>query len=162
MAARLESLAHATGSLEIMDTMTLLDWTIILLGGVAMYTPRFQLAKSKRLTGKELSKTHPEYGWVKWRFIILYTSWIVLLAVAFFHVFINSGVQTSCVLGGLYASIGLFIGSFAIVTGVCYIPMRTLRLLFVVGDEARRAGRFQVVWSLTVIVVACVMAALRG
>jgi hypothetical protein len=142
-----------------MDTIALPDIIIILLGVAAMYTPRFQLAKSEKLTGRELGKTYPKYQWMRWGFIILYTTWIVLVFTLFFSILASSWVQSPCVLGGLFASIGLFIGSFAMITRVCLVPTRAPRLLYVVGDEAFRAGRFQVLWSVAIIVV-CTVASL--
>ena len=143
-----------------MRTIPLPDVIIILLGVVAMYTPRFQLAKSKKLGEWELGRTYPEYQWVRRGFISLYVCWLLLVLIAFLSILPITGsrVQSSCVIGGLLASIGLFLGSFAMLTKVCLVPMRIPRLLFVVGDTAYRAGRFQVVWSVMVIVVVCVVA----
>lgn len=148
--------------IKVMQAISLRDWIIIALGVVAMYTPWLQLARSKKLTGKELSKTYPKLQWVRWGFIILYLSWIALVSIIFFTLLTKSEVSSPCVFGGWFASIGLFIGSFAMLTRVCIFPTPSLWLLFVVGDEAYRAGRFQVIWSLITIFISGVSAFLSG
>jgi len=64
-------------------------------------------------------------------------------------------------LAGLFASIGLFIGLFAITTGVSILPMRSPWVIFVVGEDAEKAGRFQVTWSASVLIVAIAIEVLR-
>jgi hypothetical protein len=59
--------------------------------------------------------------------------------------------------GNLCASIGLFLGLFALKTGVSAVPNRnTFYIRFVVGETAYRTGRLQTIWSLSVFVLALV------
>jgi hypothetical protein len=125
---------------------------IILLGLFSMYTPWIQLKHSERLTGKELSKKHPEHEWMRWGFISMYLIWIV--AVGFFFVIVLASINLASFIAAFCASIGLFIGLFALITGVSLFPMRGVRIWYVVGDKAVESGRFQVTLSVAVIIVA--------
>jgi hypothetical protein len=40
------------------------DVIVIILGCIAMYTPRIQLKRKDGLTGKGLSKKYPQHGWM--------------------------------------------------------------------------------------------------
>ena len=124
-----------------------------------MSTPWIQLKNSKRLTGKELSKEYPEHKWMRWGFIILYLSWIVI--VYFFFIKVFQSINVVSFITAIFASIGLFIGLFAVLTGVSILPTRAPWVIFVVGDDAKRAGRFQVAWSFGVIVLAIAIEILR-
>ena len=132
--------------------LPLIGYLIFILGGIAMYTPWFQLKNSKRLTGKELGKQFPEHEWMRWGFAILYLSWIAI--VCFFFIRVFPSIHAFSFLAGIFASIGLFIGLFAVITGVSLLPTRAPRVIFVVGAEAERAGRFQVAWSVCVLILA--------
>lgn len=132
---------------------------LIILGGIAMYTPWIQLRNSQRLTGKELSKQYPEHKWMRWGFVSLYLSWIVI--VYFIFIKVLSSINTISFLAVFFASIGLFIGLFAVITGVSILPMRAPRIIFVVGEDAERAGRFQVAWSASVLMIAIAIEVIR-
>ena len=132
---------------------------LVIVGGLAMYTPWIQLRASQRLTGKELSKQYPEHKWMRWGFITLYLSWIVIVYFVFMKVL--PSINIISFLAGLFASIGLFIGLFAITTGVSILPMRSPWVIFVVGEDAEKAGRFQVTWSASVLIVAIAIEVLR-
>ena len=121
----------------------------ILLSGVAMYTPWIQLRHSKGLTGKELSQKHPELRWVKWGFISMYLAWIPMVILLLYKIFPR--VNSASLVAAFFASLGLFTGGFAVITGVSS-PM--FQSLYMVGNEARAAGRFQVAWSVGVIAIA--------
>lgn len=144
-----------------MSINLILDLIVVLLGGIAMYTPWIQLKRKDGLTGKELSKKHPQYGWMRWGFITLYLSWLAIVFFLFYKALSLSWMNGVSFIGGVFASIGLFIGSFAVITGVSILPMRSPWILYVVGDDALRAGRFQVAWSLSVIFIAGVIEILR-
>ncbi len=139
--------------------LSIIGFIMIFLGGIAMYTPWIQLRRSERFTGKELSQKYPEYKWMRWGFISMYLAWIA--AVFFFFYKVLTWVNVASFLAALFASIGLFIGGFAAITGVSILPMRSPWILYIVGDEAREAGRFQVAWSVGVIVVAVALEFLR-
>lgn len=142
-----------------MNKIPFFNLIITLLGVIAMYSPRFQLKMSKSLTGKELSRKYPEHGWMRWGFIVLYIAWIVLMFM--FCSKVLYWVAAISFIGYLFASIGLFYGLFAIITGVCILPMHVPWLLYVVGDDARKAGRFQVFLSLSVVIVVSAIEVLR-
>lgn len=89
----------------------------------------------------------------------MYVSWIA--TVFFFFYKVLPWVNIGSFLGALFASIGLFIGLFAVITGISILPMRSPWILSVVGDEVERAGRFQIAWSVGVIVIAFMIEALR-
>jgi hypothetical protein len=139
-----------------MIIMNVINLIIILFGVASMYTSWIQISRSERLSGKELSIKYPEHGWMRWGFIIIYISWVLLMFILFFYILDH--YENVYIFGGLFASIGLFDGVFALVTGVCLLPTRIPWLQFVVGDDARRAGRFQVVWSLIVFLISVVAA----
>ena len=61
-------------------------------------------------------------------------------------------ILTTSFIAGLFAGIGLYIGLFAIITGVGVLPTRGPWTMFVVGEEAQRTGRLQVFWSVSVLV----------
>ena len=122
----------------------------MILGGVAMYVPWIKLRNSHRLSGKELSRQYPQHRWMRWGFIRLYLSWIVLVCLVLIKI-LPSILATSFI-AGLFAGIGLYIGLFAIITGVGVLPTRGPWTMFVVGEEAQRAGRLQVFWSVSVLV----------
>ncbi len=117
-----------------------------------MYTPWLQLKDNKRLKGKELSKQYPRHKWMRWGYIILYLSWIAIVYLFLTKVFPSLNIFSF--LAAIFASIGLFIGLFAVITSVSILPMRAPIIVFVVGDEAERAGRFQVAWSAGVLILA--------
>ena len=144
-----------------MNGKTLLDTIIVLLGIVAMYTPWLQLAKSERLTGSELDKKYPEYAGISSKFTMLYIGWVIILFGIFFYILLNVRAQLISVLSGLYASMGLFIGLFAVTTHVCPAPTTVPWLQYAVGEKAKQAGWFQVAWSLSVIIIAITIAVLR-
>jgi hypothetical protein len=145
-----------------MKTYFFFDLIVILLGGIAMYTPWIQLKSEDGLTGRELGEKYPRYGWIRRGFVTLYLSWVAIVFFFFYKALSLSWLNSISVFGGVFASIGLFIGLFAVVTGVSLLPMRSPKFLYVVGDDAQRAGRFQVVWSFCVIVIASVMEILRS
>ncbi len=139
--------------------ISIISYIIIFLGAATMYLPSSQLKDSKRLSGKELSKKYPEHKWMRWGFISMYLGWIA--AALFFFYKVLPLVYAASFLSALFASIGLYIGLFAIITGVSILPMRSPRILYVVGDEARKAGRFQVTCSLVVIFITFAVEAFR-
>jgi hypothetical protein len=142
-------------SIDIVELLVLLA-----LGYVAMYLPSFRLAKSEKLTGKELSQKYPEHAWMRTGFLLLYVAWCVIVGSIFFY-FLSAEVKIAYLVGWIYASMGIFIGTFAVVTGVCYFPSRSIWMQYVVGAEAREAGRIQVLWSLGVILIASAIAVFR-
>ena len=129
---------------------------IFSLGYIAMYLPSFQLAKSEKLSGKELSEKYPEHEWIRSSFLILYLLWILFFGIIFYN--LSSQINIVYLMGWFFSSTGIFIGSFAFFTGVCYFPTRSPWLRFVVGDDARKAGRIQIIWSLGVIIITSGMA----
>lgn len=136
-----------------MRAFEIVEFVVVLcIGYIAMYLPSFQLAKSDKLTGKELSEKYPEHAWIKSNFLILYLLWTLIFGFIFYK--LTSQINFVSLIGWFFACIGIFIGSFAFLTGVCYFPTRSPWLRFVVGDHARNAGRTQVLWSLGVIIVA--------
>ncbi len=142
-----------------MSTFEIVElFLLFALGYIAMYLPSFRLAKREKLTGKELSEKYPEHAWMRSGFLILYLLWIVIIVSACYFLF--SELRFVYVVGWIFASIGIFIGSFAVLTGVCYFPSRSLWMRYVVGDEAREAGRIQLLWSLGVIIVTSAIAVL--
>ena len=144
-----------------MDTVFLIvGFLTIALGGISMYTPWIQLKHSKRLTGKELSKMYPEHKWMRWGYITLYISWVVIVFFLFTKVLITS-INIFSSMAAIFANIGLFIGLFAVVTGVSILPTKAPVIIFVVGDEAKDAGRFQVTWSASVLLLAIALEFLR-
>ena len=136
-----------------MDMKSILYLVLIALGALSMYTPWLQLSKSERLNETQLHEKHSEHGWIRWGFIVIYFLWIVLA----FEVLHNIPWSRAILfLGVFFSSIGFFIGMFALITGVCIlVPTIIPRLLFVVGENARRAGRFQVLCSSTVFLITC-------
>ena len=96
---------------------------------------------------------------MRWGYLFLYLSWIVLVYV--FLTQVLSWINMASFLATIFASIGLFIGLFAVITGVSILPTRSLRIIFVVGDETESAGRFQIAWSGGVILLAIVIEILR-
>jgi len=124
-----------------------------------MYMPWIQLKDSKTLSGKELSKKYPEHKWMRWGFIGMYLGYIVIIFI--FFVKVLHWVNIASFFGGFFASIGLFIGLFAVLTGVSILPLRSPWLFYVVGDEAGKAGRIQVICSLVVIFIAFALEILR-
>jgi len=123
---------------------------------MAMYASQFHLKKSEKFTAYGLRKSNPKYKWIQKYFMLLYGGWIVLLFAVFFSIASNWGFGPYAG-GGFFACIGLFLGVFALKTGVCFVPTRGLKTLFVVGDDAYRAGILQTIWSITVIVLAFVL-----
>ena len=81
---------------------------------------------------------------------MLYLSWIVLVSLVL--VKILPSILTTSLIAGLFASIGLYLGLFAVITGVGALPTRGPGTMFVVGEEAQSAGRLQVFWSVSVMV----------
>jgi hypothetical protein len=139
--------------------LPIIGFITIFLGGFAMYTPWIQLRHSERFTGKELIQKYPEHKWMRWGFMGMYLGWIIAMFLFFYKVL--TWLNMASFLAALFASIGLFIGGFAAITGVSILPVRSPRILYVVGDDAEDAGRFQVAWSVGVIVVAMVLEILR-
>jgi len=140
-----------------MNINIVLNMAIVFLGITSMYTPWFQLRREDSVSGKELSKKYPQHAWMRWGFIILYLLWIAIVFLLLRQSISLAWMKSVASFGGFFASIGLFIGLFAVITGVSILPMRVPWILYVVGDDAQRAGRFQVTWSLGVILLAIVM-----
>jgi len=140
-----------------MNTPPILEFAVILLGGIAMYTPWIHLKRKDSITGKELSKRYPQHGWMRWGYITLYLLWTAIVFFLFYGALMLSWMKSISMVGGVFASIGLFMGLFAVITGVAVLPMRIPWILYVVGDNAKKSGRFQVVWSIGVLLFASVM-----
>jgi len=140
-----------------MNIKQIFEFATILLGGIAMYTPWIHLKRKDSITGKELSKKYPQHGWMRWGYITLYLLWISIVFFLFYEALMLSWMKSVSLVGGVFASIGLFMGLFALITGVAILPMRIPWLLYVAGDNAKKSGRFQVVWSIGVILIASVM-----
>jgi hypothetical protein len=83
---------------------------VILLGGIAMYTPWIQLKRKDSLTGKELGKKYPQHKWMRWGFITLYISWGAIVFFFFYEAMKLSWMKSISSIGGVFACIGLFIG----------------------------------------------------
>jgi len=128
----------------------------LFFGIMAMYVSRFHLKKSEKFTADGLRKANPKYKWIQKYFMLLYNGWVVLLFAVFFSI-ASSWVFEPYAVGAFFACIGLFLGVFALKTGVCFVPKKGLETLFVVGDDAYRAGILQTIWSITVIVLAFVL-----
>ncbi len=86
-------------------------------------------------------------------------SWIMIVFVFFVTVFPSISIVSF--LAAIFASIGLFIGLLAVMTGVSILPMSAPRAIFVVGEEAESAGRFQVAWSVGVLILVIAIEILR-
>ena len=140
-----------------MNIAPIFEMIIVFLGGVAMYTPWLHLKRKDSLTGKELSKKYPQHGWMRWGYVTLYFLWTAIVLFLFYEALKIYSIKSVSLLGGLFASIGLFMGLFAVITGVTILPMRIPWILYVVGDSVKKAGRFQVAWSIGVILMAIVM-----
>ena len=126
------------------------SFLLMILGGVAMYVPWIILRNSHRLSGNELSRQYPQHRWMRRGFLMLYLSWIVLVSLVL--VKILPSILATSLIAGLFASIGLYLGLFAVITGVGALPTRGPGTMFVVGEEAQSAGRLQVFWSVSVMV----------
>src|SRR5262245_46826765 len=114
-----------------MDMKSLLYVVLLSLGVLAMYTPSFQLSKSASISGKELSEKHPEHGWARWGFVILYLLWLVLAFLVLSNVV--SWNRAVPFLGAYFSSIGFFLGMFPLLTGVGILPTKAPWLFFIVG-----------------------------
>ena len=124
------------------------------LGFIGMYISWVYLIKSEKLRVKELREMYPNFGWMRLGLTVLHFGWIILVIMLLLRNPIAYFVGVFC------ASIGLFYGALAWKTGVCVVP-GVSRVLFVVGDNARRAGRLQTIWSLVVIGIAVVDSVVR-
>ncbi|MBL8090797.1 MAG: hypothetical protein JNJ43_10740 [Anaerolineales bacterium] len=133
----------------------ILGFASMILGVFAMYTPWIHLKHSKRLTGKELGKKYPQHKWMRWGYIILYLGWFGIVYFLFTKVLLSINIFSS--ISGLFATIGLFMGLFAFITGVNILPTRLPIITFVIGNEAKVAGRFQTIWSTSVLILAIVL-----
>ena len=147
--------------LQTMQILPIFEITVVLLGGIAMYTPWIHLRRKDSITGKELSKKYPQHRWMRWGYITLYLLWVTIVFFLFYEALQNSWIKSVSFIGGVFASIGLFMGLFAVITGVAILPMRIPWILYVVGDKAKKTGRFQVVWSIGVIMIVGVMEVLH-
>lgn len=125
-------------------------------GFMAMYASQFHLKKAEKLTAYELAEVDPKYKWVQRDFIPLYIGWIILV-VAVSSLIGSYWEFGPYAYGAFLACIGLFLGVFAWKTGICMVPRSGLKTLFVIGDDAYRAGILQTIWSITVIVLAFVL-----
>ena len=127
-------------------------WIHLVLGIVAMYISLVHLRKSEKFTAKELGEVYPKHRSILRRFLPLYLGWIVLAVFVFPSIFLGWVEDVLCALGNIFASIGLFLGLYALKTGVCAMPSsHTVPLQFAVGEAAYRAGRLQTIWSLAVL-----------
>lgn len=144
-----------------MTISEILGWIHAFAGYFAMYVTKYKLANSEIITRKELGSLHPQHRWISSNFAFLYFGWLIFDFVVFMGMG-SSWNLTIYAAGSFFASIGLFLGVFAWRTGVCVVPSRSLRLRFVVGDDAFRAGRFQTIWSLIVIGIAIADSVLRA
>ena len=137
-----------------MSAQVILGLILIILGYIAMYTPWFQLNREDGLSAKGLIEKHPEYNQIPTLFNILYFSWLVLLALAFYLLVKNSIINIFFLVGLTFGFIGLFIGVFVFLTGVSILPSRSPWTFFVPNEDAKLVGRFQVTWSVGVIILA--------
>jgi len=149
-----------------MDYINILELGVLILGIISMYSPWFQLSKSKRVKGKELSQQYPEYAWIRWGFPISLLAFEALITFIFYIIFaekfINYQERLIYPITLLFTSVGLFIGLFAVITSVCLLPLRQPLFFYVVGDEAQNAGRFQVRWSLMVMIISIALIVFRA
>jgi hypothetical protein len=134
-----------------MTASEIFAWIHLILGIAAMYISMVYLTRSEKFTAKELGEVYPKHKTILRRFLPLYLGWMVLAFIIFPAI---SGYAVYS-LGNLFASIGLFLGLYALKTGVCAVPSsNTYRIQFAVGEVAYRAGRLQTIWSLAVLALA--------
>ena len=125
---------------------------VLFLGVFSMYSSNIFLRKSEKIPGRELKEKKPEYSWVRFGFLIPYLIFVAIIF-ALLQIVMNA-LSVLLLSGAAFACIGLFYGVFTLISGVCPVPLSAPVLFFVFGDDAKRAGIFQSIWSIAVLLLA--------
>jgi hypothetical protein len=128
-------------------------FAFLLLGVGTIYSPWLLLARSKKLSGKELGRAYPRFSWMRWGFLALNTGWVFLTLCFLVAIATQIGDRAIHLAGAWLASVGLFNGLIAVYTRVCPVPFPS-HYVYVYGDKARRAGRLQAMLATVYIAVA--------
>ena len=128
----------------------LVRFVSLLLGGAIMYSPGLFLKNSKKLTTKELIGGHPGFAWMRWGYPILVALWVLCAFVLYGFAAnpLGCGIH---LIGAVFASVAVFNGLFAVLTGVC--PVYSRSNYFYVYEERMRAVGFQLIALGTATIV---------